>query len=332
MGSMHTAKHSLTSALLASAVVASLLLGTTTATSIAATPPEATRNYNLGIDAYNQGDYLKARQYFDASVASDPTFADAYFNLGSVYYQMGNYAKSSAAFLRVLQLAPSDSAAQYSLALVYERQGLYPAAIQLLKQLPPSDMRYTKAQEKIVALNTKIAAERSASLPAGPRILPGTQPTGSSAMAKPVTPVVSTTPKPAPAMPPAIKTPIAASKLATGFFGPTGLAVDTKGTLFVANYSKNAIYKVDAKGTKTVFVAAQGLNGPVGLVIDPLTQDLYAANHLAGTVSRITQAGKISTLTLGLKKPYNLVLDSATRILYVSEQETNSVAKIQLPK
>jgi DNA-binding beta-propeller fold protein YncE len=105
-----------------------------------------------------------------------------------------------------------------------------------------------------------------------------------------------------------------------------------EGYLYVANYSKNLIYKVSATGDKTVFAKSDLLGGPIGLTFNPKTQDMYVANYLKNTVSKVSAKGEVSTIANGLSKPYNLFLDTYNNVLYVGEQETNSISKIELPQ
>jgi DNA-binding beta-propeller fold protein YncE len=101
--------------------------------------------------------------------------------------------------------------------------------------------------------------------------------------------------------------------------------------MYVANYSKNLIYRVGANGDKTVFTQGDTLKGPIGLVYNAKSNELYAANYLQNNIVRINSTGKASVLVSGLNKPYNLFLDSVNNVLYVSEQENNVISRIALP-
>jgi hypothetical protein len=100
----------------------------------------------------------------------------------------------------------------------------------------------------------------------------------------------------------------AASVIATGFpespdaaafiKGPTGLAVSSTGTLYVADNLDNriaaipdALTRTSADGTGTTLTSAGQLAGPLGLVIAP-DGDLLAANSANGKIVEITPAGK----------------------------------------
>jgi sugar lactone lactonase YvrE len=91
--------------------------------------------------------------------------------------------------------------------------------------------------------------------------------------------------------------------IAAGFTGPTGLAFDAAGTLYVAS-DKSRIDKIAPDGTLTPFVTA-GLN-----VLADMTfgRDgvLYVANEGGGTVSKVTPDGAVSTFLTGLLVPQDV--------------------------
>ncbi len=273
------------------------------APALAADKTEADIAYHKGQEAYNQGRLDEALVFFNQATSLNPNYADAYFNQGAIYYNRQNYSKALTSFTKLLQLDPNDQAARYELARVYEKLGRKDEAIAAFEMISPTSSRYKKAQENIARLNRPAPQQQAEN----PYSDPASEPEKNS------------------------KTGVAVSKeFITGFFGPTGVAVDEDGTVYVANFSKNNIYKVMPNGDKKILASGEGINGPVGLVLDQKTGDLYIANHLDNTIARINRAGKVSVVATDLKKPYNLFLDQSRRTLYVSEQETNSVSRIKL--
>ena len=266
-----------------------------------AASPQAVRFYNKGIDAYGQGETDKALGFFQKAVDADNQYADAYYNLGSIWYQQGNYTQARDAFGRTVELNPSDVQARYNMGLTLEKLAQYDDAVRYFMQVPPSHEKYQKAKEKVAQLKPYLKNPETATI----------QP-------QPVRPKAS---------PPA---KIAVGTFAKGFYGPTGMTIGPGGFMYVANYSKNAIYKVGASGEKALFAQSEQLQGPIGLTYDTQTGDMYVANYLKNSVSRVNAEGQVSVLASGLKKPYNLFLDTTNHVLYVSEQETNTISKIQL--
>jgi hypothetical protein len=80
--------------------------------------------------------------------------------------------------------------------------------------------------------------------------------------------------------------------------GPTGVALGSNGTLYVANNLGNtiasipdALTRTSSDGTGTVLTSAGQLANPLGLAVTP-NGDLLAANATNGKIVEITQSGK----------------------------------------
>jgi sugar lactone lactonase YvrE len=92
------------------------------------------------------------------------------------------------------------------------------------------------------------------------------------------------------------------SVFATGLASANGSRFDSKGNLFVAEYSGNAVRKITPDGVMTTF--ASGLNGPGGVWIDKddnLFVSLYGAGFsgAGAAVLKITPDGTVSTYASG---------------------------------
>ena len=66
-----------------------------------------------------------------------------------------------------------------------------------------------------------------------------------------------------------------ATRFATGLYGASGNAFDSKGNLFQSSFSGNYISIIDRFGNHTVFVDS-GLTGPVGITIDTRSRALIS--------------------------------------------------------
>ena len=271
---------------------------------------EAIRNYNQGIEAYQQGHEAEALKKFQRATQLDPNYADAYYNMGSLYYQMKQYEEAREMFQKAVNLNPADGQAKYNLALTFEKLSRIEEAINVLGQISPNDPKYAQAKLKIDEL--KPALKPHVAAPAQQA-----QPQTAQAPAKPAAPAV-------------IKPTLQA--FSKGYDGPTGITIGPGGFMYVANYTKNQIYRVGANGDKVVFSQGELIKGPIGLVYNPKTNELYVANYLLNNVVRINAAGKASVLVSGVGKPYNLYLDSVNNALYVSEQEGNTISRVLLPR
>lgn len=261
--------------------------------------PEALTKYQQAMDAYIQGNHTQAVQLFEQSSKIDPTFPDTYFNLGTLYYEQQNFSAAERAYRQAIALRPSDQESRYNLGLSYEKQNKLAQAREVLAQIPQGDKHFNGAQQKIQLISQQLTSNQHST--------PSTT-TGTTQ--------------------PAVKKPVVET-VATDFSGPTGIAMATNGTLFVANYSKNVIEQLMPNGTKQVF-AKDNINGPVGLAYHPGSQELFVANYLGNSITRINANGQSETMISNLKKPYYLKLDAINNILYVSEQESNTLSRIRL--
>ena len=87
---------------------------------------------------------------------------------------------------------------------------------------------------------------------------------------------------------------------ASGLSGPVGLAFDSSGNLFEADYNSGTIFKFTPDGTKSPF--ASGLSNPTGLAFDS-SGNLFEADQGSGTIFKFTPAGTKSTFASGLSAP-----------------------------
>ena len=107
---------------------------------------------------------------------------------------------------------------------------------------------------------------------------------------------------------------------ASGLNGPEGLAFDGAGNLAVADNGSGNIYKFSPAGARTTF--ASGLNGPEGLAFDGVG-NLFVADLSSGNIYKFTPCGVESIFASGLNYPYDLAFDS-TGDLFVTEAGSGS--------
>src|SRR6266480_3631842 len=105
----------------------------------------------------------------------------------------------------------------------------------------------------------------------------------------------------------------------------SGLAFDTAGNLFVADFAKRSVFKYTPDGTKSTFVA--GLKGPIGLCFDSkgnLIVSDETATTFKGSILKFTPEGKRSTFATGISSVGGMAFGHSGN-LFVSEE--NSIFK-----
>lgn len=80
----------------------------------------------------------------------------------------------------------------------------------------------------------------------------------------------------------------------TGFAGPIGLALDTAGNVYAANYTTNNVVRVTPANVATPYVT--GLAGPHAIAFDP-TGALYIDDYATGRLLRVPVAPAALPLT-----------------------------------
>src|SRR5205807_2201350 len=96
---------------------------------------------------------------------------------------------------------------------------------------------------------------------------------------------------------------------------PHGLAFDSAGNLFVAEYTSGTILKFAPDGTRSIF--ASGLIGPQGLAFDS-AGNLFAADYNDGAIWKFAPDGTGSIFAYAQTPPTGLAFDSAGN-LFVGE-------------
>ena len=110
------------------------------------------------------------------------------------------------------------------------------------------------------------------------------------------------------------------------FTYPQGMAVDSSGNIYVANYGSptSTIYKVTPGGTITTFASITG--GAQNMVFDTLG-NLFVADSTNNNVRKITPAGAVSTFATGFTFPAGICRDSSNN-LYVANAGASTISKI----
>lgn len=264
----------------------------TNALSAFAYSTEGAMYYNEGIDQYSRGEYSKALQSFKNAVAKDPDFIDAYYNMGALFEYLKSYNSAIASYSKIHQLDPNDKETILKLAELYYKQGNYERALFYVTKINENDDFYSKAKNlknQIVVASQKIAAKNA----------------------------LATT-----------NTAVAANKTVINkFSGPTGLAIDSNGVLYVASYTDNCIYKIMPNGQSQLYSKSALLGGPIGLAFDSM-DNLYVANYAKNNILKFNKSGQVFTFMNNITNPYYLIIKG--NYMYITEQGNNTAIKYKL--
>lgn len=105
----------------------------------------------------------------------------------------------------------------------------------------------------------------------------------------------------------------------TGLSSPQGLAFDSHGNMYVANWTEGTITKITPQKVQSTF--ASGLNQPCGLAFDA-TGNLFVANTSPyNVITEISPDDVQSTFVTGLNNPQGIAFDSKGN-LFVTDDGT----------
>jgi len=126
----------------------------------------------------------------------------------------------------------------------------------------------------------------------------------------------------------------------SGFNNPSGVAVDGKGNVYVADHSNNAVKEiVAAGGYTTVNILGSGFSHPSGVAVDAKGNVFvaeYSSNAVKGifawggrnTVSTLgVSTAEASTLNIGFNSPQGVAVDGKGNV-YVADTYNSSVREI----
>jgi DNA-binding beta-propeller fold protein YncE len=137
---------------------------------------------------------------------------------------------------------------------------------------------------------------------------------------------------------------------------PQGIAVDTSGTLYIADTNNNVIREITPAGSVSTLAGsvagpgsadgagtAASFNVPVALAVDSNTGTLYVAEYLNSIIRKVTSTGVVTTLagTAGnfgatdgagaaasFSGPTGLTLDTTASSLYVADPGNRTIRRI----
>ena len=105
---------------------------------------------------------------------------------------------------------------------------------------------------------------------------------------------------------------------------PGGIAIDSAGNIYTANYDSNNVSKITPAGVSSILGTTD--DAPYGITIDS-AGNIYTANAYSCNVSKITPAGITTILGTTDITPNGITIDSVGNI-YTSNSNSNNVSKI----
>lgn len=256
----------------------------------ASTAQNAAALYNQGIDYYSQNEIQKSIAAFKQAIAINPKFYEAYYNLAKIQNSYKYYNDAIQTYEKLLEIVPEDFESMYEVGQLLYKRGYLSKSLGYLDRIPDYSEYYDKAQKLIPVIE-----KRQEEIAEETRI--------KNEMAK-------------------------RSAVIGSIQAPSGIATDSSGSIYIASFSANSIYKIAPDGIKTVFQGPQTLSGPLGLAIDD-NDNVYVANYTKGNVIKISPDNSVKVL-LYVKKPYCLNVDNKNKKLLITEQEKNTVIKYDL--
>ena len=96
---------------------------------------ELEKLFNKGVAALDEGNWLRAVQYFKKCQQMDSSYLPAYHELADIYYFNGQLDAALAEIKDALVLAPDDPEANFALGSIYVSQDKYKEALRVFKRL-----------------------------------------------------------------------------------------------------------------------------------------------------------------------------------------------------
>jgi len=114
--------------------------------------------------------------------------------------------------------------------------------------------------------------------------------------------------------------------IGSGFSGPSGVAVDSSGHVFVADTDHNRVVKMDADGSNLTTIAT-GFSRPAGVAVDS-SGHVFVADTLHSLVVKMDSDGSNQTVIgSGFRYPAGVAVDSSGTV-FVSDSGNNRVVKM----
>jgi Tfp pilus assembly protein PilF len=100
-------------------------------------PPFASEiltHFNLGVQFYNQREFLKAIQSYQKVIELDPTYIEAYNNLGIIYQEIGDFDRAFRAYQKSIEINPQYEKGYNNLGILFYLKGRNEEALEAFQK------------------------------------------------------------------------------------------------------------------------------------------------------------------------------------------------------
>jgi len=104
---------------------------------------ESVKCFNLGVEAYKQGDYEKALLLFDKAIKLNPNCIKAYNSKGFTLHALGRNEKILECFDKAIELDPKNIDAYDNKIEILKRLGLYEEALLFYDKMIELDIGFS---------------------------------------------------------------------------------------------------------------------------------------------------------------------------------------------
>jgi len=95
---------------------------------------EILTHFNLGVQFYNQREFLKAIQAYQKVIELDPTYVEGYNNLGIIYQEIGDFDRAFGAYQKSIEINPKYEKGHNNLGIVLYLKGRNEEALEAFQK------------------------------------------------------------------------------------------------------------------------------------------------------------------------------------------------------
>jgi sugar lactone lactonase YvrE len=145
---------------------------------------------------------------------------------------------------------------------------------------------------------------------------------------------------------------------AAKFYSPSGITINSSGTMFIADYSNNEIREITSAAVVTLLAGASNggsgrtnatgtsarFNGPNDITLNASTGNMYVADYNNNEIREVTSAGVVTLLagssgggsgrtnatgtSARFNGPWGVIFDPVSGAMYVSDYNNNEIRKV----